>query len=247
MGDKRKVAAIATLREAQSMKLQRDVVRYFRRLAAEIAEQFLLFEQDGVNSAINNAETQLMNDMIKRNGETADIIGNKQLSIIDSRVKKQFEVDFANQMNFFITSRALQSTAFISQTDRKTASNIITSGFNDGLSNPEIAKKLQSEFTTIATAYRAATIARTETAIAAAEAQERGARESGVDVVKEWVAIEDDRTRTDHSIVDGQIREMDGTFQVGPDTMKAPHDPNASAGNVINCRCVMNYIPRDSQ
>lgn len=246
MGDRRKVGSIASLIEDRSVKLQSDVVRYYRALARKIASEFIIFGLDGVLSAINNAEVGLTNSLIDRGGQTADAVGNKQLNIIESRVKKKFHVDFAQQLQFFLAARALRTSSLISGTDRAQASAIITTGLATGLTNIEIAGQLRLQFTSIATAYRAARIARTETSIAASEAQDRSARESDVELVKEWVSISDDRTRANHrsKSVDGQIREIDGTFQVGFDTMKGPHDLSASAGNVINCRCVLNYIPK---
>jgi len=246
MGDRRKVSAIVTIREARNLELQKEVVRYYQMLAREIAKQFLDFGIDGVNSAITNQETKLVNALIRVNGGTVDAIGNKQLNIIERRVLKQFNFDFSNQMQFFLAARALKTASLVSGTDRAQASSIIISGFSDGLTNVEIAKSLSAQFTSIATAYRAARIARTETAIVAAESQNVAAKESGVELVKQWLAIDDDRTRVNHksASVDEQIRELDGTFQVGFDVMKGPHDPSASAGNVVNCRCVLNYIPK---
>ena len=246
MGDRRKVGSIATLRVNRSLILQRGVVTYYKFLAREIAKQFKLLGMEGVISAINNAETMLTNLLITENGLTADAIGNKQLALIEARIKKQFGFDFASQMQFFLAARALKTVSLVSGTDRAAAAGIISVGFANGLTNIEISNQLQAQFTSIATAYRAARIARTETFIASSEAQDVSAKESGVDLVKEWVAIDDDRTRNNHKSpsVDGQIREMDGTFQVGIDTMKGPHDPSASAGNIVNCRCVLNYIPK---
>jgi len=246
MGDRRKVSSIAALRDKRTLLLQAIVISHYRRLARKIASEFLLFGLDGVISAINNLELELTNALIDSAGTTVDAIGNKQLDIIDARLRKQFTIDFANQLQFFIASRALRTSSLVSGTDRAQAAAIISTGFANGLTNREISKSLGLQFTSIATAFRAERIARTETSIAASEAQDRSAKESGVELVKEWVAINDDRTRANHlsSAVDGQIREVDGTFLVGFDTMKGPHDLSASAGNIINCRCVLNYIPK---
>lgn len=246
MGDRRKVAAIATLSESRSLILQREVVKYYSQLAKSIKTQFLNFGIDGVNSAINNAETILTNILIDKNGATVDQVGNKQLNIIESRIKKQFEIDFANQLQFFLASRALRTTLLVSGTDRAQAAGIVANGFTVGLTQTEIAAQLSATFTSVAKAFRASMIARTETSIAAAEAQNRAVDEAEVEIVKEWVAINDDRTRDNHKSpdVDGQIREKEGTFQVGLDTMRGPHDLSASAGNIVNCRCVLNYIPK---
>lgn len=62
------------------------------------------------------------------------------------------------------------------------------------------------------------------------------AKEKGADVVKQWDATLDGRTRESHQAVDGEIRELDEPFSNG---LMYPSDPNGSAGEVINCRCAL--------
>lgn len=62
------------------------------------------------------------------------------------------------------------------------------------------------------------------------------AKEKGCDIVKQWDAALDGRTRESHAMVDGEIREMDETFSNG---LLFPGDPNGSAEEVIHCRCAL--------
>lgn len=62
------------------------------------------------------------------------------------------------------------------------------------------------------------------------------AKEVGADVVKQWDAALDSRTRESHSMVDGEIRELDEKFSNG---LMFPGDPNGGASEVINCRCAL--------
>lgn len=62
--------------------------------------------------------------------------------------------------------------------------------------------------------------------------------DAGADVVKQWDATLDKRTRPAHARADGQIREMDEDFDVWNEKLPAP-GIGGSARNVINCRCVM--------
>jgi hypothetical protein len=61
------------------------------------------------------------------------------------------------------------------------------------------------------------------------------AKKKGADVVKQWDASLDSRTRDSHRRVDGEIRENDEKFSNG---LRYAGDPNGSAAEVINCRCV---------
>lgn len=85
---------------------------------------------------------------------------------------------------------------------------------------------------------RALTIARTEV---------NSAMNGGSDAVfkqekvaeKEWVATSDNRTRDDHRAADGQVVPVSGSFEVGGESLGFPGDPNASAEQVVNCRCAV--------
>lgn len=61
----------------------------------------------------------------------------------------------------------------------------------------------------------------------------------GYTMVKEWVAVNDDRTRPAHRHANGQQVLLDQPFNVGGEELMYPGDSNGSAGNVINCRCTM--------
>lgn len=69
------------------------------------------------------------------------------------------------------------------------------------------------------------------------------AKEKGANSVKQWDATLDGRTRPDHQVADGQIRELDEMFDVGGEKMRAP-GIGGSARNVCNCRCCMLSRPR---
>lgn len=62
------------------------------------------------------------------------------------------------------------------------------------------------------------------------------AKKKGANVLKQWDATLDGRTRDDHRVADGQIREIDEPFDVGGEKMQAP-GVGGSARNVCNCRC----------
>lgn len=88
--------------------------------------------------------------------------------------------------------------------------------------------------------YRAARIARTEghrvQQTAAFDAMKK-AKGKGADVVKQWDATLDDRTRPDHALLDGQIREVDEPFEVSGYQAMMPGQFGI-AHEDIHCRCV---------
>jgi SPP1 gp7 family putative phage head morphogenesis protein len=86
--------------------------------------------------------------------------------------------------------------------------------------------------------YRANMIARTETASTVNAGSYATYKTEGIEK-KEWIAVQDDRTRDDHSDADGQIVGVDEAFDVGGEELDYPGDPSGDAGNIINCRCTI--------
>lgn len=87
--------------------------------------------------------------------------------------------------------------------------------------------------------YRSELIARTEghrVQIQSAMDACYKAKDRGADVVKQWDSTLDSRTRESHTIVDGEIRELDEKFSNG---LKYPGDSSGGAAEVCNCRCAL--------
>lgn len=116
----------------------------------------------------------------------------------------------------------------------------LMSGILEGKPISEIATGIRGVFeSNLAQSTR---IARTETTrVEAAGRFDVGkeAQKLGFTVKKRWVATKDDRTRPSHLEADGQEVDLDKPFIVGGEEMMYPGDENASAENVINCRCAM--------
>lgn len=86
---------------------------------------------------------------------------------------------------------------------------------------------------------RARTIARTEIGAAQNAGMIDAAEELKVRYLKEWIAIEDGRTRLSHSTVDGKKIPREQKFRVGDAELEYPGDPSGPPEEIINCRCTM--------
>ncbi len=62
-----------------------------------------------------------------------------------------------------------------------------------------------------------------------------------IEVTKEWFAILDKHTRSAHAEADGQVVGVNEMYNVWGEDLKYPRDPNASAKNIMNCRCISNF------
>ena len=113
----------------------------------------------------------------------------------------------------------------------------VSRGISSGLTFKQVAQELAG--TTNIGFNNAVRIARTEghriQCQAGMDACNK-AKEKGADVLKQWDAALDSRTRESHTIVDGEIRELDEKFSNG---LMFPGDPSGGAAEVINCRCAL--------
>lgn len=125
---------------------------------------------------------------------------------------------------------------------KKVITQEISRGIASGLSYADIARNISNAAK--APLSRAKVIARTEghriQQTSARDAQ-YAAKEKGADVLKQWDAALDGRTRDSHRRVDGEIKELDEKFSNG---LRFPGDPQGSAAEVVNCRCTANTRAR---
>lgn len=67
---------------------------------------------------------------------------------------------------------------------------------------------------------------------------QQAARAKGCEVVKQWDATQDGKTRTTHRLLDGQIRETDEYFEIAGKKARYPGDFGDPAED-CNCRCAL--------
>lgn len=122
---------------------------------------------------------------------------------------------------------------------KKTITSEITRGVASGLLYDDITRNI-ANISNIPL-KRAKTITRTE----AGRVQEQAAFDAankalaaGADVVKQWSAIRDGKTRDTHRALDGQVREVNEPFTVDGHKAMHPHGFGVAAEDV-NCRCTM--------
>lgn len=114
----------------------------------------------------------------------------------------------------------------------------------EGVGIDEMKRRLRGFFEEGA-AYRAERIARTEVVSSSNAANLAAYQISGVVDGKEWLAVQDDRTRESHADLDGQRRGIAEEFQApngahaqGPGLFGIPEED-------INCRCTVRPVLAD--
>lgn len=120
---------------------------------------------------------------------------------------------------------------------KKTITQEVSRGIASSLPYSDIARNINNA--SGSGLYNAKRIARTEghriQQESTADAQE-AAKKKGADVVKQWDATLDGRTRPTHRMLDGQIREVDKPFEAGGTKVMRPGQFGIAAED-INCRC----------
>jgi uncharacterized protein with gpF-like domain len=133
----------------------------------------------------------------------------------------------------------------ISATIKQHILNILTEGEKQGWGIDKMASFLREPELPM---FRARMIARTEISKAQFYGNQLAEQESQWEVVNEWLSVHDGRTRHSHREVDTKKVHAGQRFRVnryrrgmliGIDFMLGPGDPDASAENVINCRCTL--------
>ena len=164
------------------------------------------------------------------------------------------EQRWAIVIKMFLEQGLTQLVNGITSTTKETIRKILIQGMQEGWSINQMMKEIEKSGINV---YRAELIARTETTRAANQGAMLGAISTGLQTMKEWISITDDRTRRiprndyDHLHMDGKNVPVDEPFTVPGlrtiDIMEFPGDPNGSAGNVCNCRCTVGFeVVRDS-
>lgn len=156
----------------------------------------------------------------------------------------------------FISSMRPQVAHQIVITTQAQIRDMILGGMAGGQAADEVYFSLLSRSEELSL-LRAILITRTEVHSATQFAAWQLARQSLIRLDKVWNSISDTRTRDfgeigkisafNHRAMDGKRISLNEFFSVprlggGFEYLMFPGDPNGSAGNVINCRCIQSYV-----
>lgn len=149
-------------------------------------------------------------------------------------------------INLFGAVKVTQITSTTKEQAQKIINQAIADAVAAGLDERGAAALLRSRMAeqgATLSRLRSRVIARTEAHNASTAATQAAAESAEIPMKREWIASGGERTREDHLNANGQIVGMYEPFSVGGESLMYPGDPNGSAEQVINCRCVVAYIP----
>lgn len=124
--------------------------------------------------------------------------------------------------------------------NRQRFTSAITQGILQGESIPNIMKRVQDIYgSNFAAAARAVRTAATSAENAGRVSSYERAEGLGIQLVEEWVATVDSRTRESHIALDGEQVEVGEVFHAEGGDLRYPGDPQGPAEEVYNCRCTI--------
>ena len=123
----------------------------------------------------------------------------------------------------------------------------ITAEVTQGILQGESVQKIARRLRTVTDMDYKASIRNARTAFTGAQNAGRvdaykRAEDMGIDLLQEWVAVPDNRTRHAHRVLDGQKAKVGESFTVDGYNIDYPGDKKAPGYLVYNCRCTLKPV-----
>lgn len=230
----------------QQQIIQNRMIKHFvplvqAALRHQVDQAIAVIREKGITAAQGNINGEYLNTKIGAiindlYGTAAKIAFRKYKPTIKSFGDNSNVVDdvIAYLKNYLLQKVVLP----ISQTTIDQIERVLQKAQREGWGVDETVKELEDEDLT---KFRARLIVRTETVKATNITQMAAADNENFEMEKQWIAIEDNRTRLSHSHagVDGERVPLDAPYSNG---LMFPGDPNGDAEEVCNCRCTQGYF-----
>ncbi len=184
-------------------------------------------------------ETRLLVLLRRQYGTIFQAFGGRARQLLPKKEDAKFEAAALRFMRKWSDKRSEE----ISKTTSRRLDRILAEATADGWHEDQTAAAIAERIGGALGTARARTIARTETHSASQDAGFEVAQDSGLKMLKQWVSVQDDRTREDHVEANDQVVPLEEAFKVGDDELQYPGDPTGLPEQIINCRCVCVYIP----
>lgn len=154
-----------------------------------------------------------------------------------------FNAEWEAILNLFFAAFGGEKIVSIDDTTRQWLIRKIEEGRAAGFGPEQIARSMVNDRDV--PLARARVISRTETVAAANFGGLTAARKTGLRMIKRWVNAHDSRVRETHRDqseggVGGEVRQLEEPFSNG---LMTPGDPQGSAKEVIQCRCIASMRP----
>jgi len=245
-------------------KYERQTYRIFKKaLDGQIKNVIKSINEDGLSSAIAllpiTIEPKLMNTAYIKAYELVGVSQGKWvtdwMTIFEKPIKSGIPIHskkllafgsefWRRKMREFLMIHGALKVKEVDETTINLIRRLLVKYQSQGLSVIDQARQMVKDLSNASyNKNRALVIARTESTTAANYTSLTAGKEANYETEKEWLSIEDNRTRDSHRVANGDKAGMDEFFIVNGEEMLYPGDPNGSASNIISCRCSVLVIP----
>lgn len=154
--------------------------------------------------------------------------------------KQYLAKSFQNRYTESVKSVAQQDKE-LSRYIRKVCENIVDTTLKNTKKSGDLTNRVGDKYMT--SIDRAMNIAENEANSILNNDEYRSAIKNGC-TKKKWISFGDERVRTDHANVDGEVVDINKPFHVGEYLMMFPKDDSLGAGleEIVNCRCSVEYL-----
>jgi hypothetical protein len=250
--EKLKVMTWKTIDRKRASYIKYAKTEFYRALKAQANEYLDQVKQSGISAEYSISQAPIENAMYN----------------VYSRVMRQFAQDTYSQMNRKAKKTEINWEEWVSRWFTNNTTDLIRGIDNytqDGIR--AVAERAIVEGWGIRefqnnlfdlyqiSERRAELIGRTEIIRASNAGSLMGAQETGIPMMKYWLATRDNRTRGlnpkdvfDHySMDEDKGIPLDQAFNVSGEQLQHPGDRAGSPGNTINCRCTLTYQVIDTE
>lgn len=212
---------------------------YTPKFNKALKEQIRQYTSSGTLMAVTN--TPIYEVLVELYKKTSVVWAHKSL-VHRRSLKARQPIGFSDRiiqlMKQYYGIDLLNDAEGITETTKDIIRKVLIAAEEAGLGFDDIVRQLESpELNKI----RARLIARTEIVTASNGAAAIQARESGLELNKEWISARDNRVRKDHLLVNGTIIPIEQDFIVDGRPMAQPGDKRGGAKEICNCRCVVAF------
>lgn len=242
---------------AQSKRIERKFLPIvFNALEPQVNQALKVIKSMGPAMARGQIDLVILNDKIEPVLQDLHVysglfFANKGLRDVNKSVRLRtkaapfgYNEEWSESIIAYFRKFLLEKSVFpVTQTTKEQILKVLEQAEREGWGYDRIAAELQDPQLLL---WRARRIVRTENLMASNYGLKLAADKSPFETSEEWIAANDHRTRYSHRDVDGDTVESGQKFvvpiyrgkaQIGTEMMTGPGDPEASAGNIINCRC----------
>lgn len=235
-------------------KASRKAFKKQKELAEKAISEAVDNNKD-VETAIELLYNKDMDEALKHTFAGAFLVGLEQgaehgLTVLNRKSRKELSEEVRRLFNIWIDTYGLELVKGINATTKKELKRVLSESIEEGEGLEERKRKLievADKYYSDISEWRAELIARTESCTTMNAGATELYKAEGVQY-KEWISVQDDRTRDAHLIMDGVVVPITDKFEVPATSqsegayMEYAGDPTAPAGQVCNCRCTVSGV-----